>query len=111
MYYSLAYSKAIAFGSGVIKSSLDESGQPQTSSSPYFSSSDVLLLALQSHLFLRTANFAEVATQTIKLDYRGIIVGKIVEYLHFKHAYKDTAQKEIQEDFSERIEPELALEL
>ncbi|KAG7539659.1 hypothetical protein FFLO_03458 [Filobasidium floriforme] len=80
--YSFVIPKTIAFGSGVIKSSLDES-----------------------------ANFAEVATQTIKLDYRGIIVGKIVEYLHFKHAYKDTAQKEIQEDFSERIEPELALEL
>lgn len=67
--------------------------------------------SISHHPCIPSANFAESATQTIKLDYRGIIVGKIVEYLHFKHAYKDTAQKEITEDFSERIEPELALEL
>jgi transcription elongation factor B subunit 1 len=45
------------------------------------------------------------------LDYRGIIVSKMIEYLHFKYMYRNTPQKDISEDFSERIEPELALEL
>lgn len=41
----------------------------------------------------------------------GIIVAKIVEYLLYRFNYRNTATKDITEDFSDRIEPEIALEL
>lgn len=42
---------------------------------------------------------------------RGIIVAKVIEYLSYKVQYADFATGDITEDFTERIPPEIALEL
>ena len=42
---------------------------------------------------------------------RGIILLKVVEYLVYKHQYAETNAEDILEDFSDRIDPYIALEL
>lgn len=41
----------------------------------------------------------------------GVVLAKVVEYLAYKHQYANTPSNQVMEDFSDRIEPELALEL
>ncbi|KAJ9104722.1 hypothetical protein QFC20_004494 [Naganishia adeliensis] len=72
----------MAMGSGMIKSSLSED-----------------------------ASFTESATQNITIHQRGVVLAKIVEYLAYKQQYANTPSNQVMEDFSDRIEPELALEL
>jgi hypothetical protein len=43
--------------------------------------------------------------------FRGIVVAKVIEYLSYKVQYADFATGDITEDFTERIPPEIALEL
>jgi transcription elongation factor B subunit 1 len=43
--------------------------------------------------------------------FRGIVVSKVVEYLAYKAQYQDVPTRDVIEDYTERIEPELALEL
>lgn len=58
----------------------------------------------------RTAVLSAVSLIS-ELPRSGIIVAKIVEYLLYRYNYRHTATKDITEDFSDRIEPEIALEL
>lgn len=44
-------------------------------------------------------------------DTSGIIVLKIIEYLAYKVQYADFASSDIREDFKDRIDPYIALEL
>lgn len=55
--------------------------------------------------------FQEASQNRVKLNYRGIIVLKLIEYLAFKAQYADTPQNEIRDDFFPRIDPYIALEL
>ncbi|ORX36770.1 putative transcriptional elongation regulator [Kockovaella imperatae] len=57
------------------------------------------------------AAFSESTTNSCKIQYRGVIVLKIVEYLAYKVQYQDVNAEDITEDFSERIDPYIALEL
>lgn len=41
----------------------------------------------------------------------GIIIQKVVEYLQFKVQYADWPATDVREDFQERIDPYIALEL
>lgn len=48
------------------------------------------------------------------LDYignRGIVVEKLCEYLQYKYTYENAPPKEDVPEFTERIPPEVALEL
>ncbi|CAK9780881.1 POZ domain-containing protein [Cutaneotrichosporon oleaginosum] len=57
------------------------------------------------------AAFQEAASRTAKLQYRGIIILKVIEYLAFKVQYADFASTDIREDFQSKIDPYIALEL
>jgi transcription elongation factor B subunit 1 len=77
------------------------------------------------------ASFTESATQNITIHqrylplsrelvlleltilslYSGVVLAKVVEYLAYKQQYANTPSNQVMEDFSDRIEPELALEL
>ncbi|BEI85379.1 hypothetical protein CcaverHIS002_0507800 [Cutaneotrichosporon cavernicola] len=57
------------------------------------------------------AAFQEAASRTARLQYRGIIILKVAEYLAYKVQYADYAASDIREDFLHRIEPYIALEL
>ncbi|BEJ16052.1 hypothetical protein CspHIS471_0506570 [Cutaneotrichosporon sp. HIS471] len=57
------------------------------------------------------AAFQEAASRTARLQYRGIILLKVVEYLAYKVQYADYAASDIREDFQSRIDPYIALEL
>ncbi|KAI9639646.1 BTB/POZ protein [Dioszegia hungarica] len=58
-----------------------------------------------------TGNFTEAETNTCHIQYRGVIVLKVIEYLAYKLQYLDTSSDEIVEDFSDRVDPYIALEL
>jgi hypothetical protein len=111
-------------GSGMIKSSLSEDGM-----SPFPIASN-RTTADPSPI----ASFTESTTQNITIHQRyipppftspsqtpllihdfsgnsGVVLAKVVEYLAYKHQYANTPSSQVMEDFSDRIEPELALEL
>lgn len=53
-------------------------------------------------------------TSSVLLNYtvnRGIVVEKLCEYLQYKHTYENAPVKEDVPEFTERIPPEVALEL
>ncbi|CAL1710686.1 unnamed protein product [Somion occarium] len=56
-------------------------------------------------------NFAEAAMNTCRLEERGIVVEKLLEYLAYKSTFESAPKKEDIPDFMERIAPEIALEL
>ena len=43
--------------------------------------------------------------------FRGVILLKVIEYLAYKVQYTDYSTEDITEDFSDRIDPYIALEL
>ncbi|RSH77881.1 uncharacterized protein EHS24_002952 [Apiotrichum porosum] len=55
--------------------------------------------------------FQEAKDKTVRLEYRGIILLKVIEYLQYKVQYADFASSDIREDFQDRIDPYIALEL
>ncbi|GMK55428.1 hypothetical protein CspeluHIS016_0204840 [Cutaneotrichosporon spelunceum] len=57
------------------------------------------------------AAFQEASSRTARLEYRGIILLKVAEYLAYKVQYADVAASDIREDFQSRIDPYIALEL
>ncbi|WOO81307.1 Elongin-C [Vanrija pseudolonga] len=80
--YSFVVPRNIAIASGTLKAMLDED-----------------------------AAFQEAENKTCRLHYRGIIVQKVIEYLAFKVQYADFSSSDIREDFADRIDPYIALEL
>lgn len=46
-----------------------------------------------------------------KLIHSGVILLKVIEYLAYKVEYADVSTEDIVEDFSDRIDPYIALEL
>ncbi|EKM48322.1 uncharacterized protein PHACADRAFT_167536 [Phanerochaete carnosa HHB-10118-sp] len=56
-------------------------------------------------------DFAEAASNTCPINERGIIVEKLCEYLQYKHTYENALPRQDGPDFTERIPPEIALEL
>lgn len=44
-------------------------------------------------------------------EYRGVVLLKVIEYLAYKVQYADFNTEDITEDFSDRIDPYIALEL
>ncbi|KAJ1038951.1 hypothetical protein NDA11_002296 [Ustilago hordei] len=54
--------------------------------------------------------FAEAESNTARLQIRGEVLEKVIEYLHFKTKYGAAADLDIP-DFKNRIPPEIALEL
>ncbi|KAI5118299.1 hypothetical protein M0805_003818 [Coniferiporia weirii] len=56
------------------------------------------------------SDFTESLSSTCKINDRGIVVEKILEYLMYKKLYEKANPKDIP-DFQERIIPEIALEL
>lgn len=48
---------------------------------------------------------------TLTLYISGIILLKVIEYLQYKVQYADFASSDIREDFQDRIDPYIALEL
>jgi transcription elongation factor B subunit 1 len=57
------------------------------------------------------AAFQEASSRTAHLQYRGIILLKVIEYLAFKVQYADVGRNDIREDFQTKIDPYIALEL
>ncbi|KIP05739.1 hypothetical protein PHLGIDRAFT_107850 [Phlebiopsis gigantea 11061_1 CR5-6] len=57
------------------------------------------------------AGFAEASANTCRAEERGVVVEKLCEYLQYKWTYERASPKEDIPDFSERIPPEVALEL
>ncbi|KDQ11543.1 hypothetical protein BOTBODRAFT_35215 [Botryobasidium botryosum FD-172 SS1] len=57
------------------------------------------------------SNFMEATNNTCSLQERGAVVEKAVEYLAYKAQYANAPQSVDIPDFTERIPPELALEL
>ncbi|KAI0916650.1 hypothetical protein AcV5_003078 [Taiwanofungus camphoratus] len=56
------------------------------------------------------SNFAEAVSNTCPINERGAVVERLCEYLTYKALYADAPPKEIP-DFTERLMPEIALEL
>ncbi|OSX62385.1 hypothetical protein POSPLADRAFT_1143092, partial [Postia placenta MAD-698-R-SB12] len=56
------------------------------------------------------SSFAEAVSNTCAINERGIVVEKLCEYLAYKSLYENAPQKEIP-DFTERLMPEIVLEL
>lgn len=54
--------------------------------------------------------FAEAESNTARLQIRGEVLEKVIEYLHFKTKYGAAADMDVP-DFKNRIPPEIALEL
>ncbi|WVQ99359.1 hypothetical protein IAU59_006492 [Kwoniella sp. CBS 9459] len=57
------------------------------------------------------AAFEESKNKYCKIQQRGVILLKVIEYLAYKHQYKEFNAEDIKEDFSDRIDPYIALEL
>ncbi|KAI0788980.1 BTB/POZ protein [Irpex lacteus] len=57
------------------------------------------------------ANFAEAAANTCPVQERAIVTEKLCEYMQYKSTYENVPPKEDIPDFSERIPPEIVLEL
>ncbi|KAK7689528.1 hypothetical protein QCA50_007320 [Cerrena zonata] len=58
-----------------------------------------------------SSNFAEAASNTCRVNERGAVLEKLLEYLSFKFLYENASLNEDIPDFQERIAPEIALEL
>ncbi|KAH9067868.1 BTB/POZ protein [Lactarius vividus] len=56
-------------------------------------------------------SFAEAVQKVCPIDERAAVAEKFVEYLAFKATYENAPPNEDLPDFSERIAPEIALEL
>lgn len=54
--------------------------------------------------------FAEAESNTARLQIRGEVLEKVIEYLHFKTKYSGATNVDVP-DFRNRIPPEIALEL
>ncbi|CCM01258.1 uncharacterized protein FIBRA_03307 [Fibroporia radiculosa] len=54
--------------------------------------------------------FLEALSNTCVINERGVIVEKLCEYLSYKALYENTPAKEVP-DFTERLQPEIALEM
>ncbi|WVR06986.1 hypothetical protein IAU60_004023 [Kwoniella sp. DSM 27419] len=80
--YTFVVSRAIACESGTLRTMLDKEG-----------------------------DFEEAVKGTCKIQQRGVILLKVIEYLSYKHQYKEFNAEDIREDFSDRIDPYIALEL
>ncbi|WRT66291.1 uncharacterized protein IL334_003244 [Kwoniella shivajii] len=80
--YTFVVSKKIAIASGTLKTMLDEE-----------------------------AAFEEAKNKTCKIQQRGVILLKVIEYLAYKVQYAEFNAEDIKEDFSDRIDPYIALEL
>ncbi|ORY34074.1 BTB/POZ protein [Naematelia encephala] len=80
--YTFVVPRKVAMGSGMLKSMLDED-----------------------------AAFEESKSNICKIQQRGVILLKVLEYLAYKVQYQDFNAEDITEDFSDRIDPYLALEL
>ncbi|KZT06615.1 POZ domain-containing protein [Laetiporus sulphureus 93-53] len=79
--YSFLIRKKVAMGSGTLKNMLSEE-----------------------------SNFSEAVTNTCAINERGVVLEKLCEYLSYKALYENAPQRDIP-DFTERITPEIALEL
>ncbi|KAK8864342.1 hypothetical protein IAR55_001589 [Kwoniella newhampshirensis] len=80
--YTFVVSRKIACASGMLRSMLDED-----------------------------AAFEESKNKTCKIQQRGVILLKVIEYLAYKVQYAEFNAEDIREDFSDRIDPYIALEL
>ncbi|CAD6583268.1 MAG: hypothetical protein TREMPRED_003515 [Tremellales sp. Tagirdzhanova-0007] len=80
--YTFVVPRKVACASGVLKSMLDED-----------------------------AAFSEAQDKVCKIQQRGVILLKVLEYLAYKVQYADFNTEDIIEDFSDRIDPYIALEL
>ncbi|KAK1924131.1 BTB/POZ protein [Papiliotrema laurentii] len=57
------------------------------------------------------AAFQEAENKSCKIQQRGVVLLKVIEYLAYKVQYADFNTEDITEDFSDRIDPYIALEL
>ncbi|KAF8586750.1 POZ domain-containing protein, partial [Ramaria rubella] len=57
------------------------------------------------------SGFSEAQSNTCQLSLRAVVTEKVLEYLVFKVQYEKAGPKEEIPDFTERIVPELALEM
>ncbi|OBZ77551.1 Transcription elongation factor B polypeptide 1 [Grifola frondosa] len=57
------------------------------------------------------SNFAEAVSNTCPMEDRSAVVEKLCEYLVYKNIYSGGPAKEEIPDFTERLSPEIALEL
>ncbi|GFZ44016.1 hypothetical protein JCM24511_01737 [Saitozyma sp. JCM 24511] len=80
--YTFVVERRIACASGMLKSMLDEE-----------------------------AAFEEAKNKTCRIQQRGVVLLKVIEYLAYKVQYADFNTEDITEDFSDRIDPYIALEL
>ncbi|WWD17360.1 hypothetical protein CI109_101801 [Kwoniella shandongensis] len=80
--YTFVVPRKVACASGMLKSMLDED-----------------------------AAFEESKNKTCKIQQRGVILLKVIEYLAYKVQYAEFNAEDIREDFSDRIDPYIALEL
>ncbi|WVN88297.1 uncharacterized protein L203_103502 [Cryptococcus depauperatus CBS 7841] len=80
--YTFVVSRKIACASGMLKSMLDED-----------------------------AAFEEARNKACKIQQRGVILLKVLEYLAYKVQYSEFNAEDVKEDFSDRIDPYIALEL
>lgn len=101
--YTFSVPRRIAIASGMLKSMLDEDCESYESGIdgsrvPGSKGSD------------RRAR-PSVRQIIYQADFSGIILLKIIEYLAFKVQYADWDASEIREDFQDRIDPYIALEL
>ncbi|KAH7097278.1 BTB/POZ protein [Auriculariales sp. MPI-PUGE-AT-0066] len=65
-----------------------------------------------SDMLSMDTGFSEASSNTVHLDYRAAVLGVVAEYLMFRwHATQPTTTKEDISDFTERIPPELSLEV
>ncbi|AAW40813.1 hypothetical protein CNBA2260 [Cryptococcus deneoformans B-3501A] len=80
--YTFVVSRKIACASGMLKSMLDED-----------------------------AAFEESKNKTCRIQQRGVILAKVIEYLAYKVQWSECLAEEVNEDFSDRIDPYIALEL
>jgi len=80
--FTFVVARKIACASGMLKSMLDEEG-----------------------------SFQEAEKAHCVIQYRGVVVMKVIEYLAYKVQYQDVEASSITEDFTQRINPYIALEL
>ncbi|ODN94302.1 transcription elongation factor B, polypeptide 1 [Cryptococcus wingfieldii CBS 7118] len=57
------------------------------------------------------AAFSEATNKACKIQQRGCILLKVIEYLAYKVQYQEFNAEDVQEDFQDRIDPYIALEL
>jgi transcription elongation factor B subunit 1 len=106
--YTFVVARDVACASGMLKTSLDAESKWLTSTGT--DEQRALENRVQESANLRKGT-RENKRMYLMSDDRGVILMKVIEYLSYKVQYADFNAADIKDDFTDRIDPYIALEL